>query len=202
MVSINFAGAVLLPYDEFLSAAKSLRYDIEQLQNQFAGSFEQVCHRLATLNKAGSEGVAFHFIRVDIAGNISKRYDGSGVRIPRYGGVCPRWNVHHAFLTPEAMNVQVIRMTDGGVFLSIARALVKPGTGFNAPRSHYAVAIGCEVSNATELVYADGLDMNEASLVVPAGTSCRICERDNCGQRAFQSILHSSAEGKAASAAE
>ena len=197
-----FAGAVLLPYDEFHSAAQSLRYDIEQLQNQFAGSFEQVCHRLATLNKAGSEGVAFHFIRVDIAGNISKRYDGSGVRIPRYGGVCPRWNVHHAFLTPEAMNVQVIRMTDGGVFLSIARALVKPGTGFNAPRSHYAVAIGCEVSNAGELVYADGLDLNEASLVVPAGTSCRICERDNCGQRAFQSILHSSAEEKAASAAE
>jgi len=197
-----FAGAVLLPYDEFRSAAQSLRYDIEQLQNQFAGSFEQICHRLATLNKAGSEGVAFHFIRVDIAGNISKRFDGSGVRIPRYGGVCPRWNVHHAFLTPEAMNVQVIRMTDGGIFLCIARALVKPGTGFNAPRSHYAVAIGCEISSASELVYADGLDLNEASLVVPAGTSCRICERDNCGQRAFQSILHSSAMENSAAAAE
>jgi predicted transcriptional regulator/transcriptional regulator with XRE-family HTH domain len=188
-----FAGAVLLPYDEFLEAARFVRYDIEQLQNQFAASFEQVCHRLATLNKAGSEGVPFHFIRIDIAGNISKRFDGSGIRIPRYGGVCPRWNVHHAFLTPELTNVQLLRMTDGGTFLSLARAMVKPGTGHNAPRSHFSVAIGCEISNAAELVYADGVDLNDASLVVPAGTSCRICERDNCGQRAFQSILHSTA---------
>ena len=161
-----FAGAVLLPYEVFHSATQSSRYDIEQLQNQFAGSFEQIYHRLVTLNKARSEGVAFHFIRVDIAGQISKRFDGSGVRIPRYGGVCPRWNEHHTFLTPEAMNVQVIRMTDGGIFISIARALVKPNTGFNAPRSHFAVAIGCEISNASDLVYADGLNLNEASLVV------------------------------------
>lgn len=189
-----FAGAVLMPYDAFLEAARSVRYDIEQLQNQFAGSFEQICHRLATLNKTGAEGVPFHFIRVDIAGNISKRFDGSGIRIPRYGGVCPRWNVHHAFLTPESMNVQMLRMPDGGKFLCLARATVKPGTGFNAPRSHYSVAIGCDVSNAAELVYADGIDLNDASLVVPAGTSCRICERDNCGQRAFQSILHSTDE--------
>ena len=163
-----FAGAVLLPYEVFHSATQSSRYDIEQLQNQFAGSFEQICHRLATLNKARSERVAFHFIRVDIAGNISKRFDGSSVRIPRYAGVCPRWNVHHAFSTPEAdsMNVLVIRMTDGGIFISIARALVKPNTGFNAPRSHFAVAIGCEISNASDLVYADGLNLNEASLVV------------------------------------
>ena len=187
-----FAGAVLLPYDEFLKSARMVRYDIQQLQNQFAGSFEQICHRLATLNKVGSEGVPFHFIRVDIAGNISKRFDGSGIRIPLYGGVCPRWNVHHAFLTPEAMNVQMLKMVDGGTFLSLARAMVKSGTGYNTPRSHYAVAIGCEITSASKLIYADGLNLNDVSLVVPAGTSCRICERGNCGQRAFQSILHSS----------
>jgi predicted transcriptional regulator len=169
-----------------------VRYDIQQLQNQFAGSFEQICHRLATLNKAGSKGVPFHFIRVDIAGNISKRFDGSGIRIPRYGGVCPRWNVHHAFLTPEAVNVQMLKMVDGGTFLSLARATVKSGTSYNTPRSHYAVAIGCEITSASELIYADGLNLNDVSLVVPAGISCRICVRSNCGQRAFQSILHSS----------
>ncbi len=187
-----FAGAVLLPYDEFLEAAREVRYDLEQLQNWFASSFEQVCHRLATLNKPGAEAIPFHFVRVDIAGNISKRYDGSGIKIPRYGGVCPRWNVHHAFLTPESTNVQFLKMTDGATFLSIARATVKPGLGHNLPRSHYAVAIGCDVSHAGEMVYVEGLDINEPSLIVPAGTSCRICERLECGQRAFQSILHSS----------
>ena len=187
-----FAGAVLLPYDEFLEAAQEVRYDLEQLQNRFASSFEQVCHRLATLNKAGAEAIPFHFLRVDIAGNISKRYDGSGIKIPRYGGVCPRWNVHHAFLKPESTNVQLLRMTDGATFLSISRALVKPGLGHNLPRSHYAVAIGCDASHASQMVYAEGLDINEPSLIVPAGTSCRTCERLDCGQRAFQSILHSS----------
>jgi predicted transcriptional regulator/transcriptional regulator with XRE-family HTH domain len=187
-----FAGAVFLPYDEFIESARTVRYDIEQLQNQFAASFEQICHRLATLNKVGLEGVPFHFIRVDIAGNISKRFDGSGIRIPLHGGVCPRWNVHHAFLTPESMNVQTLRMVDGSTFLSLARATVKSGSGYNTPKSHYAVAVGCEIASASELIYADGLNLNDTSLVVPAGTSCRICERDNCGQRAFQSMLHSS----------
>lgn len=187
-----FAGAVMLPYDEFLTAAQEVRYDMEQLQNRFAASFEQVCHRLATLNKQGAEAIPFHFVRVDIAGNISKRYDGSGIKLPRYGGVCPRWNVHHAFLTPESTNVQLLKMTDGATFLCIARALVKPGLGHNMPRSHYAVAIGCDVAHAGEMVYAEGLDINEPGLIVPAGTSCRICERTNCGQRAFNSILHSS----------
>ncbi len=187
-----FAGAVLLPYNEFFEAAQEVRYDLEQLQNRFAISFEQVCHRLATLNKAGAEAIPFHFIRVDIAGNISKRYDGSGIKIPRYGGVCPRWNIHHAFLTPELTNVQLLRMTDGATFFSIARALVKPGLRHNQPRSHYAVAIGCNVSHTAKMVYSEGLDIDEPSLIVSAGTSCRICERLDCGQRAFQSILHSS----------
>ena len=95
-----FAGAMLMPYEPFLEAAEALRYDIELLGHRFRTSFEQVCHRVTTLRKPGALGVPFHFIRVDIAGNISKRFSGSGIRFARFAGACPRWNVFAAFLTP------------------------------------------------------------------------------------------------------
>src|SRR5690606_21639706 len=38
-----FAMAVMMPYDEFLAAARQVRYDIERLERRFGASFEQVC---------------------------------------------------------------------------------------------------------------------------------------------------------------
>ena len=95
-----FAGAVLMPYEPFLEAARSERYDIVVLSNRFRTSFEQICHRLTTLRRPGAEGVPFHFVRIDVAGNISKRFSASGFRFARFSGACPRWNVFAAFLTP------------------------------------------------------------------------------------------------------
>ena len=93
-----FAGAVLMPYDAFLASAKELRYDIEILQNRFGVSFEQVCHRLTTLQRRAARGVPFFFIRIDHAGNISKRLSGAGFHFARFGGACPRWVIHDAFV--------------------------------------------------------------------------------------------------------
>src|SRR5262249_16874341 len=66
-----FAGAVLMPYATFLEAARTERYDIDVLGRRFRVGFEQVCHRLTTLRRPGAEGVPFHMIRIDVAGNIS-----------------------------------------------------------------------------------------------------------------------------------
>ncbi len=65
-----FAGAVLMPYDRFLRAAQEERYDIDLLGHRFRTSVEQVCHRLTTLRRPRAEGVPFHLVRVDVAGNI------------------------------------------------------------------------------------------------------------------------------------
>src|SRR5258708_6712225 len=118
-----FAGAVLMPYERFLEAARKTRYDVEILQLRFRTSFEQVCHRLTTLRRPGAERIPFHLLRVDIAGNISKRFSASGIRIARFGGACPRWNVYDAFSTPGMLRVQVSRMPDGASFFCIARTL-------------------------------------------------------------------------------
>ena len=101
-----FAGAVLMPYESFLDAAKTARHDVDILENRFGVSFEQVCHRLTTLQRPGARGVPLHFVRVDIAGNISKRFSASAIQISRQGGACPRWNVYDAFMSPGLIRTQ------------------------------------------------------------------------------------------------
>jgi len=185
-----FAGALLMPYRAFHKAAKSLRYDVELLQHRFGVSFEQACHRLTNLQRPGQRGVPFHFLRSDIAGNISKRFSLSGIHIPRHGGACPRWNVHAAFLQPGAINIQISQMPDGATFFCIARTVLNAAGGYGEPRSYQSIGLGCEIGQASKLVYADGIDLERPERTIPIGVSCRICPRMDCGQRAFPPVAH------------
>jgi len=185
-----FAGALLMPYVPFYESARALRYDIELLGHRFRTSFEQVCHRLTTLSRPGARGVPFHFIRVDIAGNISKRYSASGIRFARFSGLCPKWNVHAAFMTPETVRTQLSRMPDGTTYLCVSRTVRKDHGGHGAAHTLLAVSLGCEVAHARELVYADGLDLAHPQAAVPIGITCRLCDRVDCEQRAFPAIQH------------
>jgi predicted transcriptional regulator len=185
-----FAGALIMPYELFLSAAEEMRYDIELLSHRFGASFEQVCHRLTTMRKPGRAGVSFHFVRVDIAGNISKKFSGTGIRFARFSGSCPRWDVHAAFLTPERIRTQVSKMPDGTAYFCVARTIHKSYGGYNAPQTLMAVGLGCTTQEARKLVYADGIDLDNLDAAVPIGTTCRLCERVECEQRAFPAIQH------------
>ncbi len=185
-----FAGAVLMPYTPFLQAARSVRYDIEMLGHRFRTSFEQVCQRLTSLNRPGEQGVPLHMVRVDIAGNISKHFSASGIRFARFSGACPRWNVHAAFMQPGFIRTQLSRMPDGTTYFCIARTVRKEGGGFRAPQSRLAIGLGCEVSHARELVYADGIDLENLDAAEPIGPTCRLCDRMDCRQRALPP-LHS-----------
>ena len=184
------AGAVLMPYDRFYRAATALRYDIEVLRRRFESSFEQVCHRLTTLQRPGAKGVPFFMIRVDNAGNVSKRFSANRLHFARFGGACPRWNVHDAFGAPGHILRQVSEMPDGDRYFSIARTVEKEGTGHRLPGQTYAVALGCEIAYAAQLIYADGVDLGTDDIAVPIGLHCRLCERVDCSQRAFPPVQH------------
>lgn len=184
-----FAGALLMPYERFAEAARKARYDVERLAQRFGAGFEQVCHRLTTLQRPGDAAIPFHFVRVDVAGNISKRFMGSGLRIPRFSGACPRWAVHAALLTPGRIIAQPSEMPDGTAYFSIARTVSKPRSGYHAPRSHFAVEIGCGIGHAGDIVYADAMDLNSRRHRMPIGISCRLCERTDCSQRAQPQLI-------------
>ena len=183
-----FAAALIMPYDDFLESAKKYKYDIEILMHHYAASFEQITHRLTNLQRLGNEGVPFHFLKTDIAGNVSKRFSLSGIHIPRHGGSCPRWNVYIAFLSPGKIHPQISRMPDGKVYFCIARAFEKGIEKHGMPKSFVSIGLGCDMQYAKELTYSEGMDLQNKKLETPIGVSCRICPRVDCQQRAFPPI--------------
>ena len=183
-----FAGAVIMPYARFASAVKEERYDLDVLGRRFKVGFEQICHRLTTLRRPGAEGVPFHLIRIDVGGNISKRFSASGIRFARFSGVCPRWNIFAAFLTPGMIRIQVSRMPDGVIYFCIARTIQKDAGGYHEQHLVQAIGLGCQVQHARELIYSDGIDLDNPEACVPVGVTCRLCERTDCEQRALPSL--------------
>ncbi|SRR5712671_1638146 len=183
-----FAAAVLAPYEEFRSAADKLRHDLDLLGHRFRISYEQVCHRLTTLNRKGAKGIPFDMVRIDLAGNISKKFSATGIRLPRFGGLCPLWNVHTAFLQPGVIHTQLSRLTDGTAFFSVARTVRKHRGGYRAPDVLYSLQLNCDVGSARRLVYADGFDLESIAASTPVGITCRLCERLDCRARAFPSV--------------
>jgi len=180
-----FAGALLLPYARFLEAAEQLRYDIDLLGQQFGVGFETVCHRLSTLQRPGAPGVPFFFVRVDRAGNISKRQSATHFHFSRAGGTCPLWNVYEAFAQPGRILPQLARMPDGRSYLWIARTVSGRSGGYGAPRRMFSIGLGCDIRHAPRLVYAQGLDLRDPQAPTPIGMGCKVCERADCRQRAF-----------------
>ncbi len=180
-----FAAALMMPYDRFYRAATAVRYDLDILACRFDASIEQVCHRLITLQRPGARGVPFFMIRIDRAGNVSKRFSALRQAFPRYGGACPRWNAHDAFASPGDLRRQVSEMPEGDRYFSIARMVTKPSSGYHRPGQTFAIALGCELADAAQLVYADGMDLENEEIAVPIGLHCRVCERTDCVQRAF-----------------
>lgn len=188
-----FAAALMMPYDRFFGSVKSTRYDVNILQHRFGVSFEQICHRLTTLRRPGQEGVPFHLIRVDIAGNISKRFTASGIHIARFGAACPRWNVYDAFTTPGMTRVQVSRMPDNSSYFCIARTIdsaarLNSRGGLPSRVGQLSIGLGCALHFAKELAFADGLNLDDPNIVTPIGVSCRTCPRMDCSDRAMPSL--------------
>lgn len=177
------ASAIIMPYAEFRDAAEELRYDLEALGRRFGASFEQTAHRLTTLQKPGQEGVPFFFIRVDAAGNVSKRLDGAGFPFARHGGSCPIWSVHHAFKAPRKIIPEWVELPGGERFFSISRTVTAGGGAFDSPRVERAIALACAEEYAPKLIYADDPSLSALDST-PIGVSCRLCHRTGCIARA------------------
>jgi predicted transcriptional regulator/transcriptional regulator with XRE-family HTH domain len=181
------AAAILMPYGAFHEAAEKTDYDLDLLKARFGVSIEQACHRLTTLSRPNQRGVPFFMLRVDCAGNISKRFAGGGFPFSRFGGACPRWNLHSAFRTPGRVLTQIVETQDGVRYFTLARTVERAASAYAAEDSDVAIGLGCELKYASRLIYARGLDL-ERPRVTPIGPACRICERTACPQRAAEPI--------------
>lgn len=183
-----FAGALMMPYAKFHEAAEIVGYDVEVLAARFGASYEQVAHRLTTLSKPTARGVPFFLVRVDSAGNVSKRFSSGRFPFAHFGGTCPLWNIHAAFTEPGHILTQVVELTDGSRWFSIARTVRRSVTPYGAIEPRFAIGLGCEMKYASRLIYAKRLDLNTVE-AVPIGVNCRLCERQLCPQRAAPPVL-------------
>lgn len=140
-LSNYFAGALVMPYSAFLHSAQTSRYDIEWLADRFDVGFEAVCHRLSTLQRRGAAGLPIFFMRVDRAGNVSKRHSATDFHFSHVGGACPLWIVYEAFNQPDRILTQIARMPDGRRYFWLARQVSSGPPGYGRPRKTFALAM-------------------------------------------------------------
>ncbi|WP_428156066.1 helix-turn-helix domain-containing protein [Brevundimonas sp.] len=183
----TLAAATLMPYAAFQRTAEETGYDMARLQARFGVSYEQAAHRLTTLSRPTARGVPFFLMRVDQAGNISKRYAAGAFPFSRFGGACPRWRLHSAFRTPGRIVTQIIETPDGGRWFTFARTVERQGHDGFGETHDLAVGLGCELRHASRLAYAHGIDLQNPE-VTPIGPACRLCHRHPCAERAAAPI--------------
>lgn len=185
-----FAAATVLPYGHFHEVAEKFRYDVERLSAYYSVSYETICHRLSTLQRPSMRGVPFSFVRVDRAGNMSKRQSATGFHFSSSGGTCPLWNVYETFANPGKILVQLAEMPDGRSYMWVARTVERRASRYGQAGKTFAIGLGCELRHAQRLVYSEGVDLSGDPSVraTPIGAGCRVCERDNCPQRAFPAL--------------
>ncbi|HUO12641.1 MAG TPA: short-chain fatty acyl-CoA regulator family protein [Caulobacteraceae bacterium] len=185
---VNYlAAATMMPYEAFRDACERAGHDIELIGARFGASFEQVCHRLTTLSRPASRGVPFFMLRVDSAGNISKRFAGTSFPFSRFGGSCPRWRVHEAFRSPGRVITQIVETPDGARYFTLARTAPRVTGPYAEEDAGLAIGLGCELKYAPRLVYSRGLDLANP-VVTEIGPACRVCERPACPQRSAEPL--------------
>ncbi len=178
-----FAAALLMPYNKFLKACEDTRYDVDLLSHRFGTSFEQTAHRLTTLQKPDAKGVPFFFLRIDAAGNVSKRFSAGRFHFSKFGGACPRWNIHRTFEQPGETLTQLVQMPDETTYVSISKAITRSRGYHGRPPARVAIGLGCDKAYADNLVYFDRSNL-ATEVATPIGVNCYLCDRQNCASRA------------------
>lgn len=175
------AHALMMPYGAFQTAATRAKYDVDVLRSRFHVSYEQAANRLTMLQRQGASGVPFFMLEVDNAGNRFRRAGAKGFPQSRFGGACPKLNIHAAFSQPGQIFVETVEMPDGAEFLTISRTLEGPQGAYNERVRRTALLLGCDVGFRDEVVY---MAAGSGESPTPIGASCRLCERHGCLARA------------------
>jgi hypothetical protein len=183
-----YAAAVLMPYEAFLAEARESKYDFDHLATRFGVSFEQACHRATTLQREGAQGVPFFFLRIDKAGNVTKRFNATDFHLAEFGGACPRLDIHTSFRTPGRIVPQFVEMPDSSQYFVVSRTVDRPAFERHAQDNRLAVAMGCTIEHAPRIGYAEAFQLAGARMT-PIGINCRVCPRANCDQRAYQAAV-------------
>ena len=179
----------MMPYASFLQAAEVLAYDVEVLCARFGASFEQVA---PSPDHAGAPERARGAV-LPGAGRYGRKTCRSGFRrapsrsrasaAPARAGTCTTPSAHRGRVLCD-----VVELPDGARWFSLARTVRRNAQAWGEPEAQFTIGLGCELKYASRLVYAKGMDWKLRE-PTPIGVNCRLCERQNCAQRAAPPIL-------------
>ncbi len=176
-----FAAALIMPYARFLRACEVTGYDIPILERRFGANFEHVAHRLTTLQRVGARGLPFFMIRIDRAGQSSKRYAGASASpLVETDARCPLWALHSAFGSGDIITTHLVELEDKSRWFTLARRVSPQGGQRN--QIEFAVGLGLSADTARVLSVANGIDFKTAP-ATPIGLGCHACNRIDCAQR-------------------
>lgn len=182
------AGAILMPFEDVLKIAKLTRYDLDRVAAGFGVTFEQVCHRMTTLQGPKDQGIPFFLTRIDRAGNVTKRINPTHAKLADAGGGCAVWNIHAAFQQPEVVLPQQVEMWDDKRFVTLARTTERPVFSRRTQDRRLVVALGCEAQYQDQIIYFEGFPNLQDARFDPVGLNCHTCPRQKCSQRAHQPV--------------
>ncbi|MEP0191153.1 MAG: short-chain fatty acyl-CoA regulator family protein [Erythrobacter sp.] len=180
-VTDYIAAALLMPYGRFLRACEQTGYDLAVLQRRFAASFDQVAHRLTTLQRIGQRGLPFFNAHFGRTGRMVGFTAGaSGVGYPLDGARWPAWVPYAAFESRGTMLTQAVTFGEGEArprhWFTIARTIEVDGAACSARR---VIVLGIEARFASDLAQARGVSLDRAD-AVPLGIGCLRCGRADC----------------------
>ncbi len=186
-----FAAAIMMPYARFLRACEATGYDIPILQRRFGAGFEHIAHRLTTLQRVGARGLPFFMVRIDRAGQSSKRYAGASASpLVANDGRCPLWSLHQGFEAGGRIFPQLVSIEDPqsnaangeSRWFTLSRN-VHPHIGRSGEvDTEFVIGLGLEASLAAPLSAARGVDLKNGE-ATPIGPGCAACTRPQCPQR-------------------
>lgn len=183
-----FAAAVVMPYGRFIRACEATGYDLPILQRRFGVGFEQLAHRLTTLQRVGQRGLPFFMARVDRAGQYSKRYAGaSGTALLDSDTGCPLWVAHRAFERGGELCSQLVSFEEPNgtatLWFTVARTVAGSGA-VTGEGGRFVVVLGVDAELAGGLSQASGMILVQGA-ATPIGPGCAACHRRDCAQRSL-----------------
>lgn len=181
-----FAAALVMPYGRFLRACEATGYDLPVLERRFGVSFEQLAHRLTTLQRVGQRGLPFFMARLDRAGQFSKRFAGaSGAVFLDAENSCPLWDAHRAFERPGELQRQVVVLEGAAEGAASWFTLTRSVEGSLGPEeARFAIVLGLDAALAGQLAQARGLSLRQGDAQA-IGPGCARCHREHCNQRSL-----------------
>ncbi len=178
-----FAAGVMMPYARFLRACDATGYDVALLQRRFGASFEQVAHRMTTLQRVGARGLPFFMLRIDRAGQVSKRFSGASASpLAEAEGRCPLWKLHDGFARPKHLVRDIVTLEDQSRWFTMSRSVHPPGRSIGGVDPVFVVGLGINATLAAPLAAARGIDLKTGE-ATPIGLGCVACTRSSCPQR-------------------